>query len=122
MKNKNSTNTIHSRIEITDPATLKLFEASRKGTGRKVKTHLEWVIAQWLTQQKPQPEPARLDMDKQAQYNAKDEEYMKALYAQPRDNRKCLELAKELLVIAKGTRLEAKQQGRIERHERHLND
>jgi len=59
-------------------------------------------------------------MDKQTQYNAKDAEYMKALYENPRDEKKCLKLAQELLELSKGTRLESKDRGRIERHERRI--
>ncbi len=57
-------------------------------------------------------------MDKQQQFDAKQQEYLKALYESPRDEHKCLALAKELLALAKGTRIEARQQQVVARHER----
>lgn len=57
---------------------------------------------------------------KQAQYDAKQAEYMTALYASPRDEQKCLELARELLELAQGTDLEARQQNVVARHQRKL--
>ncbi len=57
----------------------------------------------------------------QALFDAKQQEYLKALYEKPRDEAKCLALAKELLGLAKGTQLEARQKQAVERHERRIN-
>ena len=54
-------------------------------------------------------------------YNAKDAEYMKALYESPRDEQKCLRLARELAEMSKGTALEDRNKTRVERHQRRIN-
>jgi len=63
MKNKNPTiNAIHSRIEITDPATVKSIERLQKESGHKTKPQLEWIVREYfsiLKQLKPQPEGER---------------------------------------------------------------
>jgi len=62
MPKKIETTRIHSRVEITDPAIVKRFEAGRKKAGHKTKTHLEWIVAQYYAAQnsvKPQPEGER---------------------------------------------------------------
>jgi len=47
-------------------------------------------------------------------------EYLVALYANPRDEEKCLDLAEQKLKIARGTRLEARQIAVVQRHLRKL--
>jgi hypothetical protein len=46
---------------------------------------------------------------------------MKALYAQPKDERLCKSLAQECLDIAKGSRLEKKFKALVDMHERRIN-
>lgn len=57
---------------------------------------------------------------KQAKYDELQKEYMAALYASPRDEQKCLEVAQQLLELARGTRLEQRQQQVVERHLRKI--
>lgn len=59
------------------------------------------------------------DQSQQA-FDAKQEEYKIALYASPRNEQACLELAQQLLSLATGTRLESRQQQVVDRHLRNL--
>jgi len=54
----------------------------------------------------------------QAEYDAANEAYRKALYEQPRDNAKCLRLAEKVYEIAKDTRLEADALIKMRRHQK----
>lgn len=56
----------------------------------------------------------------QAALDAANKEYMAALDAQPKDEKRCLELARKCLDIAKGSRLEARFKGLVAMHERRL--
>ena len=53
---------------------------------------------------------------KQAQYDALQKEYKAALYADPRNESLCLELAEKLYEVSKGTKLEDRQRQVVERH------
>lgn len=57
----------------------------------------------------------------QATLDAAHAKYMKALYAQPKDERLCKSLAQECLDIAKGSRLEKKFKALVDMHERRIN-
>ena len=54
---------------------------------------------------------------RQQEFDAKQPEYVKALYATPRDEKLCHKLAVELLEIAKGTPLQGRQERVVARHE-----
>jgi len=49
MPDKKQTTRIHSRIEITDPATVKSIERLQKESGHKTKPQLEWIVREYFS-------------------------------------------------------------------------
>jgi hypothetical protein len=61
------------------------------------------------------------EREAQAQFDILYKTYQAALSATPRDEAGCLEIAEQLLELARGTALEQRQQQVVERHKRKLN-
>lgn len=60
---------------------------------------------------------SRQEQEAQRHLDTLDAEYKVAAYATPRDEQRCLALAEQMLVLARGTRIEAQVARMVKRHQ-----